>query len=237
MFSGDEHVGVARRDALHQLEHRLHGRRLRDQVGQATLAQALVFLLQALGYPEGAGQLDLGAEGREQPGVVPRLFDEVAGAESHRFDGLVDAPPGGHDDDGEGGIETADPRQQVQPFPARGGVAGVVQIDEGGISLLSFQQRDDPLGHMRRRGTVPFGFQEQSKGFDHIILVVGDEDQGSGQPVCPPRRSAQPETIPDQEAEDAVLDGSRRHIGDGGESAKIPYGESERPDVDTSGSD
>ena len=86
---------------------------------------------------ERAAQLDLGAQGREQARVVPRLLDEVARAAAHRLDRLVDAAPRRHDDHGQRRRRAPGAReQQVEPLAPGGGVARVVEVHEHGVEVL-----------------------------------------------------------------------------------------------------
>src|SRR5437016_13046162 len=178
VLAQDEHVGVRRADALHQLEHRLHGGRLGDQLGEALPAQRTVFALELLTATQRPTELDLGAECREQPAVVPRLLDEVARAAAHRLDGAVDAGPGGHHHDWGRGVEPLEPREQLESFRPGRRVAGVVQVDQEGVEVAGVQGGQ----HGARRGgglhLVAFTLEEQLEGFEDVRFVVGDEDPG-----------------------------------------------------------
>ena len=94
-----EHVGVRGPDARDHLQHRAHRRRLGEDRRAAVGLQRLVLGLELLAAAQGAAQLGLRAHDREQPRVVPRLLDEVAGAAAHRLDGDVARSPGRHHHD------------------------------------------------------------------------------------------------------------------------------------------
>ena len=80
---------------------------LRDQ---AALGFEMFFVAQrATGF-------DLSPQGADELGIFPRLENEIADAAPHRFDGQLDAAPGGHDDDGQRIIERPHSVQQVKPF-------------------------------------------------------------------------------------------------------------------------
>ena len=175
VLAGDQDVGVGGADPLDQLEHRLHGLGLGDQGGRPLAAQGAVLGLQPLPPAQRPPQLDLGAHHRQQAGVVPRLLDEVAGAAAHRLHRQLDARPGGHHHDRQGGVEGADLGQQLEAFLARGGVAGVVEVHQQGVELLLLHGVED-LG--RRGGgldLVPLPLEQEAKGFANVFLVVGDE--------------------------------------------------------------
>ena len=114
VLAGDQHVRIGRRRPLDELDDRLHRRRSRNQRRRAVEAQAR----RALELPSAAqraAQLDLRADDREQPGVVPGLLHEVARAPAHRLDRHVDARPCGQDDDGKRRIFGLQPREQIEP--------------------------------------------------------------------------------------------------------------------------
>ena len=132
VLAGDEDVGVGGADAGHEIDDGAHGGGFGDEVWCALGAEETVFGLQALGATLELEEFDLSAEDGEEARVLPGLLDEVAGAAAHGFDGEVEVGPGGHDDDGEMGVALADGGDEVEAFAAGGGVAGVVEVDEGG---------------------------------------------------------------------------------------------------------
>ena len=74
------------------------------RVGPPLPREQLVFLLEPAIGADGAAELDLVLDDREQARVVPRLGDEIARAAAHGLDGDIDAGPRGHHDDRQGGI-------------------------------------------------------------------------------------------------------------------------------------
>ena len=128
VLAGHQHVGFRRPDALNQFEHRSHRRGFRDQQRTHIRFQRSVFGFEPLLAPKGARQLHLRANHRQQPGVLPGLLDEIAGAAAHRLNGHLDAAPGGHHHERQRRIVRAQLRQQVQAFLARCGVARVIEI-------------------------------------------------------------------------------------------------------------
>ena len=61
VLAEDQHVRVRRPDALHELEHRPHRWRLRDQLGQAFFPERAILALEPLAVAQRAPQLDLSA--------------------------------------------------------------------------------------------------------------------------------------------------------------------------------
>ena len=120
----------------------------------ALAAQQRVLGLEPLALAQRLAQLDLRADDRQQPRVVPRLLDEVARAAAHRLDRDFDAAPGRHDDDRQRRIDALDARQQVEPFLARRRVARVVQVDQRDVELARLD-RGQHAG--RRRGRLEHG--------------------------------------------------------------------------------
>jgi hypothetical protein len=169
-------------DARDHLEHALHRGGLRNDLGHALAAQQRVLGLEPLPLAQRLAQLDLRPHDREEPGVVPRLLDEVTRAAAHRLDGDLDAAPRRHDDDGERRIDPLNARQQVQPFFARGRVARVVQVDERDVELPRFDGGEDSGGGRRGFEHEPFGLEQQAQGFEDVGLIVGDEDARVARP-------------------------------------------------------
>ena len=178
VFAGDEDVGVRRADARDHVEHRAHGRRLRDQLRKALGAQRAVLRLQALALAQRAAEFDLRLENRREPRIVPRLLDEIARAAAHGFDGQFHAAPRGHDDHRQRGVEQFDAVEQFQPFLPAGGVAGVVEVHQDGVEIARFHCVDHGGGRVDGHGLVAFALHEEAQRFENIRLVVGDQDAG-----------------------------------------------------------
>ena len=98
------------------------------RIGPALAAQQLVLLLQPPVGADRAAQLDLVADDGDEPGVFPRLGDEVARAAPHGLDRHLDARPGGHDDDGQRRVDVLDLVEEVEALLAGGRVARVVEV-------------------------------------------------------------------------------------------------------------
>ncbi len=66
--------------------------------------------------------------------------------------------------------------QQVEPFLAGGGVAGVVEVHQGGVELRLLDGRDHGLGRGGELELIALGFEQKPQGFQHVLLVIGDQD-------------------------------------------------------------
>ena len=164
-------------------------RRLGEDRRVAVGQQRLVGGLELPPAADRAPQLGLGPHDRQQPLVVPRLLDEVARAAAHRLDRHVHRSPGGHHHDGQRLVGGVNPLQQVEPFLARGRVARVVEIHQDDVVVLQLERAEDLLRRGRRVDGVAFGLQQQPQRFEHVGLVVGDEEPGR---LTSHRRSSRP---------------------------------------------
>ena len=151
---------------------------LGDQLRCAVPAEQPVLALQPAGAAERAPQLDLGAQGGEQPVVVPRLLDEIAGAPAHRLHRLLHAAPGGHHHGRQGGVEGLELGDQLQSLAAGGGVAGVVEIEEDGVEVGGLHGREHAGGRGGGLDRVALAFQQQPQRLTDVGLVVRDENVG-----------------------------------------------------------
>src|SRR5439155_12411183 len=138
------------------------------------------FALELLTATQRPTELDLGAECREQPAVVPRLLDEVARAAAHRLDRAVDRGPCGHHHDRRRHLERLEPRQEIEPFRPGRGVPGVVHVDQEGVEITSVESGEDRAGRGRRLHVVAFTLEEQFQRLEDIRLVVSHQDPGGG---------------------------------------------------------
>ena len=123
-FSGavlarDQNIRVGRANAGNGLEHRLHGRRGGDELGASLGLQQPILRRQSLGALQRAAQFNLRPQNREQPLVLPGLLDEVPRAAAHGLHGQFDVGPGGHDDDGNGAVESQQSRKEGRGLPVR----------------------------------------------------------------------------------------------------------------------
>ena len=66
--------------------------------------------------------------------------------------------------------------EQVEPFLAGGGVARVVQIDEGGVEFSLLDRGEHGLGRCGELELIALGLKQKAQGFQHILLVVRDQD-------------------------------------------------------------
>ena len=123
-----------------------------------------------------AAQLDLRLEDGRQPRVVPRLLDEVARAAAHGFHRQLHAAPGRHHDHRQRGVQRLDAVEQVQPFLPAGGVARVVQVHQDRVEIARFHRVDHGRGRIHGFGLVAFALHQEAQRFEHIRLVVGDQD-------------------------------------------------------------
>ena len=176
VLARDQHARVGRPHALHQPQHRLHGRRLGDQLGEAGAAEQPVLLLEPRAAAERARQLDLGAQLRQQARVVPRLLDVVAGPAPHRLHRAVHAAPRGHHDDGQVGIHRLELAQEVESFTPRRGVAGVVEVHQHCVEVAGVEARQDGRGRRRGLHLEALALEQQAERLEDVFLVVGDED-------------------------------------------------------------
>lgn len=82
-----------------------------------------------------------------RPSLVEKaVFGFEAGTVAHGFDGEFDGAPGGHDNDGERGVDARELREDVEDFLAGSRVASVVEIHEEAIELTDLEGGDDGVG-------------------------------------------------------------------------------------------
>ena len=112
----------------------------------------------------------------EQARVLPRLLHEIARAAAHGFDGEVDAAPGGHDDDGQRGVERAQVVEEIEPFLAGRRVARVVEVHQDDVELAAFDGGDDAGGRGGGLNLIALGLEQQAERFEHVGLIVRHED-------------------------------------------------------------
>src|SRR5690606_6766225 len=179
VLARDQDVRIRRPDPLDQLQDRTHRTRAGDQLRHAIPPEQPVLALQALGPAERTTQLDLGAQDRDEALVVPRLLHIVARAPAHCLDRALDAAPRRHDDDGETRVARTEHAQQIEPLSARGGVARVVQVDEGGIEIAGLDRLDHAGGRTPRLDLEALRLEQETERLQHVRLVVGDEDARS----------------------------------------------------------
>ena len=95
---------------------------------------------------------------------------------AHGLDRQFHRAPGRHDHHRQGGIERLDAVQQVEPFLAGGGIAGVVQVHQDDVEIARFHGVDHGRGRGGGFGAVAFAFDQEAEGFENVGLVVGNQD-------------------------------------------------------------
>ena len=128
-----------------EFEDRLHCGRAGDKFRHAFGAKQAVFEFELAGTAQSLVQLGVHANQADEALVLPGFLDEIARAALDAFDGEVDVAPRGHDDDRQARIDLLEAREQIEAFLARGGVAGVVQVDEQHIVVALAKRLDQQL--------------------------------------------------------------------------------------------
>ena len=157
----------------------VHLRQHRGQEGalDAPCFLELARLSQRARAPFAAGR-DLGVQQRDERRVVPGLLNEVPHAAAHGLDREVDRAPARHHDDRQRAVERLQARQEIDPFAARRGVAGVVQIHQHQIEPGLLHGGEGGFGRMHCVDVHPFRLQQQAERVDEIRLIVGDQYPG-----------------------------------------------------------
>ena len=146
MLARNQHIRVGGAHAREQVQDRPHGRRFRDQRGPAFRPQQAIFRLQALPLAQGAAQLNLRPQNRDEAGIVPGLLNEIPRAAPHRLHRQTHTSPGRHDHDGKRAVHGLQDRKGVQAFLAGGRVARKVEVHQDEIEVLRLYRRHDPVG-------------------------------------------------------------------------------------------
>ena len=176
VLAGDQYVGIGRTHARDHVQDRLHGGGLCDQTGKLLRAQQAILGFQDLPFAQSAPQLDLGAQNGGEPRVVPRLLDEVAGAAAHSFHRQVHAAPSRHHDHRQRAIQALQAVEQIETFLARGGIPGVVQVHDHGVEVARFHGLQNAGRRVDGLGLIALSLNQEAQGFQHVRLVVGDQD-------------------------------------------------------------
>ena len=159
-----------------QLQDRLHGGRGGDEVWRLASQQGGVLGLETEAAAQRPAQRDLVAEDRQQTVVVPRLFDEVAGAEPDRPNGDLDAAPGRHHHHRQRAVQTLELLQQLETLGSRRRVAGVVEVDEGGVKVRGGHRGERAVRRIGGLDRVPLGLEQEAQRLQHVGLIVGNQD-------------------------------------------------------------
>ncbi len=176
VLAGDEDVGVRWSDAGDHVEHGAHGSGSGDHRRLAVEAQDPVLGLEPLALAQRPAQRNLRSEGRQQARVVPGFLHEVPRPAPHRFDRDLDGAPRRHDDDRQGSVGILDAGEQIEPFASRRRVACVVQVHEEDVEVRGVEGREDAVGGGGGFEDESLALQEQAESFEHVALVVGDEN-------------------------------------------------------------
>jgi hypothetical protein len=169
VFSLDQDVGIARRNALDELEEILHLLALADDVRKAVLAADLLLELLVLGALLRA--IDGLPDHVHQAVLADGLLQEVKRARLPRFHRASDRAVSADDDDLRPGIELFEPAQQCDAVEV-----GEHQVgdDHVGPPLLEdfFSARTDECGpHL-----VPVGLDDHLQPLGHRRFIVDRKD-------------------------------------------------------------
>ena len=174
VLAGDEHICIRWSDALHQLENRLHLRRVGNQSWEIVPAQHTILILQPASAAQRTAELDLGSKNRHQPRIVPWLLDVVAGSPSHRLDGALDAAPGGHDDDRQIGFEAAELLENIETLLSRCRIAHVVHVEQQRVVVALFERGQHGARRAGGIRIVAVRLEEQARTWGRDRISVGD---------------------------------------------------------------
>jgi hypothetical protein len=187
MLAEDEDVGIRRSDALDQLQHRPHLRRLGDEPWRAVGApiggrvsavapEEPILRVEPAGTPKRAPQLDQVAQRDEESRVVPRLLDVVLGAAPHRFHRAAHASPRGHDRDREVRFHVFQAVKQVEPLVAGGRVPRVVHVHQQRVVVTALERDEHSRRRCDRLDLEAFSLEEETQRLEDVRLIVGDQD-------------------------------------------------------------
>jgi hypothetical protein len=188
VLAGDEHVRVGGSDALDELQHRAHLRRLGDErrravaapvgagPGASVAAQQLVLGVEPARAAQRAPELDEVAQRHEEPRVVPRLLDVVLCAAAHRLDRAADAPPRRHHRHRQVRLELLEAVEQVEPLLSGRRVARVVHVHQQRVVVASLERRQHAGGRRHGDDLEPLPLEQQAQRLQHVRLVVSDEN-------------------------------------------------------------
>ena len=179
VFAGDQHVRVRRRDALNHFDHRSHRRRFRDQVRNVA-ARSLFAASSFRPLRNALAELDLRPHNREQPLVVPRFRNKIARAAFHRLDREIDRRPRRHHHDRQRAVERLDFRNDFETFLARSRVARVIQVHHQQRVIALLKRVENSADRRDRLGLMAFALEQNAQRFQHIALVVGNQNPAHG---------------------------------------------------------
>src|SRR3954465_3937467 len=114
------------------------------------------------------------ADEAEETLVFPWLLDEVAGPALDALDGQVDVAPGRHHDHRESRIHLLDARQQVEALLPRGGVAGVIQVNQQDIIVTLAQRFQNQLRRAHTLHLHGLRLEQKLYGLEFFGFIVRD---------------------------------------------------------------
>src|SRR5271170_3228348 len=120
-------------------------------------------------------KVNLCRKNRKQPGVLPRLLNEVARPAAHSLDGDFDVGPCGHDDDWKLRIQRSHLRQKVETLLPRSRIAGVIQIDQQRVVRPIAQGIEHHLWRTGPVDTIALGPHQQLDRVQNMRLIVSHE--------------------------------------------------------------
>ena len=132
-LSFEQHGGVRRRRALQRGEHLAQRRILADQLRRAAPDRELLLHQEVLGHQ--AAALERAGDEQQQVIGIDGLRQEVHRPFLHRRDRVLDAAVGGHDDDGDVGVDLLGGTEHAEAVPL-----GQAQIGQHHRRLLMLQQ-------------------------------------------------------------------------------------------------
>ncbi len=119
-------------------------------------------------------QLGVHANQADEALVLPGFLDEIAGAALDALDRQVDVAPCGHDDDRQARIDLLQPRKQIEPLLAGGGVARVVQVDEQHVVVALAQRLKQQLRRTDALNLDALRGEQELHGLKNMRLIVGN---------------------------------------------------------------
>jgi hypothetical protein len=173
-------------DAGNGLQYGLHGGSGGDELGTSFGAQQFRFRFQALGTLQSSMQFDLRPQDGQQAFVLPRLLNEVARPPAHGLDRQPHVAPGRHHDYRNAAIEGHNLGEQVQAFLTRGGIAGVVQINQHGIIEVAGESFPHRCWGLRGVNFKALRAKQQFDRFENVRLIVSRKNAASLLPVTGP---------------------------------------------------
>ena len=175
VLARDQNVCVGRRDPGNDLQHGTHSGRFRNDVRRVP-AQQLIRRFEPAPLPQRAPQFDLSPHDRQEPVIVPRLWNEIARPAFHRFHRQIDCRPRRHHHDRQRAVERLDFRDYLEPFLSGSRVPRVIQVHDQKRVILLFERLKNARERRDRVGLMSFALEQNAQRLQHIVLVVRDQD-------------------------------------------------------------